>query len=413
MKKICMIGDSHMGCMRIAFKKNPRTNIDLTFFGASASWTEKLIFNKESNSFGIEEDDDDKLKNQLIFTSGDPAIYLSKYDEFYFVRGSYRYYLELFDKFNIFKNKIENINYPENLLSESLLKNVLKEYFMEAGNTFQFLSKLKKATNKPITYIVGPCVSKSYLKSKNFMYKNHPEVISNLYKLYKETILEIYTSIDIPVIFQPESTLEMEGFTKEEFTQERYGDKGNVKNVPDFVHMDSSFGEIILNNIIPKEEDNSSPFNSITEYNYIIEMKKCSLQDNLIFPEGIGIVEGVNFSNYSDLDYYLIFHNKENHEQFEYIIAKGNRKELTLKYFNSDIKKPYIYDKGWFATKKYRGLLISDLKSGIYELKLKIELKNKYKTIIDNIKGSKEIECSNEFYSVFIDNKNNVMINVK
>ena len=45
MKKICMIGDSHMGCMRIAFKKNPRTNIDLTFFGASASWTEKLIFN--------------------------------------------------------------------------------------------------------------------------------------------------------------------------------------------------------------------------------------------------------------------------------------------------------------------------------------------------------------------------------
>mgnify|MGYP000603197806 CR=1 FL=1 len=41
-------------------------------------------------------------------------------------------------------NKIENINYPENLLSESLLKNVLKEYFMEAGNTFQFLSKLKK-----------------------------------------------------------------------------------------------------------------------------------------------------------------------------------------------------------------------------------------------------------------------------
>lgn len=269
----------------------------------------------------------ESLKKQLIFTSGESAIYLSKYDEFYFVRGSYRYYLELFDKFNIFENKVDDINYPENLLSDSFLKEMLKEYFLKIGNSFQFLSTLKKLSNKPITYIVGPCVSRSYLKKQNLKYKDHPEVISRLYSTYKDIITYIYSSIEVEVIFQPESTLEIEGFTKEDFAKERYSDRGKVKTVPDFVHMDSSFGEIILNSFITNADDDFS-CDSIKDYNYIIEMHKCSLQDNLIFPEGIGIVEGVNLSNYSDLDYHIIFHSIENNEEFEYVMAKGNKKTL-------------------------------------------------------------------------------------
>lgn len=139
MKKICIIGDSHSGCMRVAESKNPRKNIDLTFFGASGFWTKYLNYNEEYNSFEVK--NNEKLEKQLIFTSGgDKSIFLSKYDEFYFVRGRYRYFLELFKNHNIYENKIESINYPKHIISDFFLDVIIKE-FNKNEASYSFLLK--------------------------------------------------------------------------------------------------------------------------------------------------------------------------------------------------------------------------------------------------------------------------------
>lgn len=97
----------------------------------------------------------------------------------------------------------------------------------------------------------------------------------------------------------------------------------------------------------------------------IIELKKFELIGKLLFIDGIGIIEGVNAKEWSDISYELIF---EGQKRYQKSLAKAHHAEITAQY----AKNGEIYDKCWFTTKEYAGVDISDIELGNYQLSLKI-----------------------------------------
>lgn len=54
-------------------------------------------------------------------------------------------------------------------------------------------------------------------------------------------------------------------------------------------------------------------------------------------------------------------------------IAKDHKPQLTRQYYNGNF---CIYDKCWFATYKYKGVDISQIPSGVYQLYLELNFVN-------------------------------------
>lgn len=98
----------------------------------------------------------------------------------------------------------------------------------------------------------------------------------------------------------------------------------------------------------------------------IIDVKKFEIIDSLLFIDGIGIIEGVNVKEWRDVSYELIF--EGSNVSYQKILAKAHHPEITAQY----AKNGENYDKGWFTTKDYAGINISDIALGDYHLFLKI-----------------------------------------
>lgn len=98
----------------------------------------------------------------------------------------------------------------------------------------------------------------------------------------------------------------------------------------------------------------------------IIAVKKFEIIDSLLFIDGIGIIEGVNVKEWRDVSYELIFEGIN--ISYQKTLAKAHHPEITTQY----AKNGENYDKGWFTTKEYAGIDISDIALGDYCLSLKI-----------------------------------------
>lgn len=98
----------------------------------------------------------------------------------------------------------------------------------------------------------------------------------------------------------------------------------------------------------------------------IIDIKKFEIIDSLLFIDGIGIIEGVNVKEWHDVSYELIFEGKNT--SYQKALAKAHHPEITIQYARNGEN----YDKGWFTTKDYAGIDISDIVLGNYRLLLKI-----------------------------------------
>ncbi|NRD70193.1 hypothetical protein HQR03_06545 [Psychrobacter okhotskensis] len=136
--------------------------------------------------------------------------------------------------------------------------------------------------------------------------------------------------------------------------------------------------------------------------NPIIDLKIINIQNDKLFIEGVGIVEGVDVEDYQDINYELIFKGKSN---FIKKLAKAHRPNLTRGYFKKEI---VIYDKCWFSTYQHLGLDVSDLTEGSYELYIKIKVKGS--EVITKMTSSVKIEYSDNNFSFNSDFKGNVFI---
>lgn len=101
----------------------------------------------------------------------------------------------------------------------------------------------------------------------------------------------------------------------------------------------------------------------------VVNIKHIKLNQGLLFIEGVALLRGIEFKEYSDVDYGIKFVSIESQKAFEYKLAKCHRANLTKDYFNGDF---VIYDKAWVTTLKHNGLNIEDLEVGTYELHLLI-----------------------------------------
>lgn len=98
----------------------------------------------------------------------------------------------------------------------------------------------------------------------------------------------------------------------------------------------------------------------------IIDVRRFEIINSQLFIDGIGIIEGVNVKEWRDVSYELIF--EGSNASYQKTLAKAHHPEITTQY----AKNGENYDKGWFTTKDYAGVDISDIALGNYRLFLKI-----------------------------------------
>lgn len=126
--------------------------------------------------------------------------------------------------------------------------------------------------------------------------------------------------------------------------------------------------------------------------NSVIDLQIFRLIENILYIEGVGIITGQSAKEYSDIDYKLIIKGASN----EYIknLGKTSYPELTKRYATGS---NFNYDKCWFATPGYKGIDISELPVGTYELFLKISV-NGFEQVFA-LSSQKLMQFNNTFFS--------------
>lgn len=131
-----------------------------------------------------------------------------------------------------------------------------------------------------------------------------------------------------------------------------------------------------------------------------IDLRKILIIDNLLFIEGIALIRGLDVENYSDIDYKLIFSGIKNYTKN---LAKDNRPGLTKEFFKNEL---IIYDKCYFTTFQYKGMDISEIDIGSYELFIRIKVKGNEFTI--PLVSNKKIEYKTSNSRFISDDKANI-----
>lgn len=119
-----------------------------------------------------------------------------------------------------------------------------------------------------------------------------------------------------------------------------------------------------------------------------VDLRTFGLKENTIFVEGVAIIRGTHLQEYSDVDYHLIFTEKNSKKEYIKPLAKTHKPHLTRELFDGSF---VVYDKGWFTTYQYKGINISDIPKGTYQLSININTKNNnIRAPIQSMKNIKE-----------------------
>ena len=170
----------------------------------------------------------------------------------------------------------------------------------------------------------------------------------------------------------------------------------------------------LINDVVPRfgfnlmQGDAKKTISTIDFEDTVSCLKKLNIEGKVIYPEGVALIRGVDFEEWGDVNYSLIFESKEEYKEFP--IAKASRANLTREYYNGYY---CCYDKAWFCTKAYSGLDLSDLKYGLYDFKIKINASKYKKSIILNLTTDILNMVSDENFEFFKDVKGNVKLNIK
>ncbi|EEV24762.1 Acetyltransferase (isoleucine patch superfamily) protein [Actinobacillus minor 202] len=132
----------------------------------------------------------------------------------------------------------------------------------------------------------------------------------------------------------------------------------------------------------------------------ILDLRNFKLVGNILYIEGVGILFGQSAKEYSDINYQLIIEGKTG--KYEKRLAKANRPELTKLYASGT---NFNYDKCWFATPGYKGIDISDLPLGTYELFLKISVNGFEQTFV--LTSQKMMQFNNTLFSFEVNAESN------
>ncbi len=129
-----------------------------------------------------------------------------------------------------------------------------------------------------------------------------------------------------------------------------------------------------------------------------VDLRVLKLIGDRLFIDGVALLRGYDVAEYSDLNYTLVLEDKQGVTTLP--LAKGNQPYITKQLF--DGKYLTIYDKAVFTTYQHKGVDLSVLAKGTYQLSVEIALKNSIKAIqaIKNERGLSDIQSGN--YRVFV-----------
>lgn len=138
-----------------------------------------------------------------------------------------------------------------------------------------------------------------------------------------------------------------------------------------------------------------------------IDIRRIDLLDKKVFIDGIALLEGLDVEDYSDINYQLILKDVKHKHNNDYTIklAKADRPNLTREMFKDEL---IIYDKCWVTTPQYKGIDISKVGQGHYELYLNINIKGYEKLV--RITMNKHKVFDNEDFSLKLDDKGSCLI---
>lgn len=106
--------------------------------------------------------------------------------------------------------------------------------------------------------------------------------------------------------------------------------------------------------------------------NYIIsELISITLSDGVIKPSGVGIIHGIECSNYNSIEQTLVLEGMLN--KYEFDLGKVLDPELSYKYFSD---KFVNYSAGHFKSIGNNGIDISELPCDVYTVKCRVKSKN-------------------------------------
>lgn len=103
----------------------------------------------------------------------------------------------------------------------------------------------------------------------------------------------------------------------------------------------------------------------------LIRLEKFNVKDKKIYLEGISVILGIPCPEYNDIFIRLILKNEKSRHEIE--LAKGNVIGLGKKYICASCH--ISYDKGWFCTKKYDGIIINELPIGEWDAYIRLDVK--------------------------------------
>ena len=155
---------------------------------------------------------------------------------------------------------------------------------------------------------------------------------------------------------------------------------GNKAHIISDISQEKILNEILNINTIIEKMDTDNLNTTLNIYNIsketLIDLQKFKLVENILYLEGLGIIVGQSAREYGNIDYKLVIKGAPG----EYVkgLGKAHHPELTKIYAAGT---NFSYDKCWFATPGYKGVDISDLPIGQYELLLKMTVNGFEKTI--------------------------------
>lgn len=133
-----------------------------------------------------------------------------------------------------------------------------------------------------------------------------------------------------------------------------------------------------------------------------VDLQKVEVVEDKLFIEGIAILRGVDVEEYSDINYELWLIGENN---FSKKLAKDHMPFLSRQLFDEVLVS---YDKCWFTTYKKKGVDISEVDKGKYELWITISIKDKVERV--RMVCNRSLKEENEEFYFECDTKTNLLI---
>jgi len=256
MKRICLIGTSHLACWKEAWDELDASYSDqtsLTFFGANGA----RMFSR--NAWGISEralvPRNDKVALSIGRTSkGLDRIEVEHYTHFVLVgfNFGFRNVLPIFLNYGLVRHAIARPNI--NLISSACLREAADSALLETP-AMSMRKLLFNLTDKPIYIATHPCFDERVLRSqtlKSGIYYSalasalETDYLKDIYSYFEERARKVAADNRACLLMQNPSTMAYAGFTKSEFGQNGVSFNDYVHRDDDVSHKNKTYGEICL-----------------------------------------------------------------------------------------------------------------------------------------------------------------------